>query len=325
MLLPKNKIVFIVIVISLILFIGAYCILLFTDDHSDVIDHNQVPLPKLVDHQREYHSRLEALNNLKEIRQTTPPSMYDQTTLDAVGHHHASLDSLKKKHLIDSVYTLGQSRHFKLMRLGLYDNEKTNSMATNHMEQPEKLEPKSNFRSMDSSTIPIKEIILEHEQFYRSLPKFQKADVLSQNLELYAYVDGTQMVKKEQRLQMRLSKEITISGVLFPKNTPIYGFLSFKPNRVLITIKSIGQHLIHLTAFDQEDGNEGIYIENSFRAEAEQQLIDDAVRDISIAGIPQVHGIKGIFRRNNRHVKVMIMDNYQLILKTSTKPTQFLN
>lgn len=61
------------------------------------------------------------------------------------------------------------------MRLGLYDNEKTNSMATNHMEQPEKLEPKSNFRSMDSSTIPIKEIILEHEQFYRSLPKFQKA------------------------------------------------------------------------------------------------------------------------------------------------------
>lgn len=183
------------------------------------------------------------------------------------------------------------------MRLGLYDNEKTNSMATNHMEQPEKLEPKSNFRSMDSSTIPIKEIILEHEQFYRSLPKFQKADVHSQNLELYAYVDGTQMVKKEQRLQMRLSKEITIYGILFPKNTPIYGFLSFKPNRVLITIKSIGQHLIHLTAFDLEDGNEGIYIENSFRAEAEQQLIDDAVRDISIAGIPQVHGIKGIFRR----------------------------
>lgn len=48
----------------------------------------------------------------------------------------------------------------------------------------------------------------------------------------------------------------------------------------------------------------------AFSAEAEQQLIDDAVRDISIAGIPQVHGIKGIFRRNNRHVKVMIMDNY---------------
>lgn len=103
MLLPKNKIVFIVIVISLILFIGAYCILLFTDDHSDVIDHNQVPLPKLVDHQREYHSRLEALNNLKEIRQTTPPSMYDQTTLDAVGHHHASLDSLKKN-ILSIVY-----------------------------------------------------------------------------------------------------------------------------------------------------------------------------------------------------------------------------
>lgn len=62
-----------------------------------------MPLPKLVDHQREYHSRLEALNNLKEIRQTTPPSMYDQTTLDAVGHHHASLDSLKKN-ILSIVY-----------------------------------------------------------------------------------------------------------------------------------------------------------------------------------------------------------------------------
>lgn len=97
MLLPKNKIVFIVIVISLILFIGAYCILLFTDDHSDVIDHNQVPLPKLVDQSKGISLQIRGPKQFKRNKTNYPPSMYDQTTLDAVGHHHASLDSLKKK------------------------------------------------------------------------------------------------------------------------------------------------------------------------------------------------------------------------------------
>jgi hypothetical protein len=39
------------------------------------------------------------------------------------------------------------------------------------------------------------------------------------------------------------------------------------------------------------------------------------VDDINIAGMPQVSGFKNIFQRNNRNVKVTILNNYQVLLK----------
>lgn len=89
----------------------------------------------------------------------------------------------------------------------------------------------------------------------------------------------------------------------------------FKPNRAVIAIEHIGHKPVKLRAYDLEDGSEGIYIENSFRADARQQLIGDVVDDINVAGVPQVSGIKQLFRRNNRNVKVTVMDGYQLTLK----------
>ena len=62
-------------------------------------------------------------------------------------------------------------------------------------------------------------------------------------------------------------------------------------------------------------GSEGIYVENSFRAEARQEVISDIVDDINIAGVPQLSGIKKIFQRNNKNVKVTIANNFKLILK----------
>jgi hypothetical protein len=119
---------------------------------------------------------------------------------------------------------------------------------------------------------------------------------------------------------MRLIEDALINNVLVPKNTPIYGFVSFKPNRVIITIKNIDHRPVKLKAYDLQDGSEGIYVENSFRAEATNEVIGDLVDDINITGVPQVGGIRKIFQRNHRNVKVTVTDNYRLILKTS-KPT----
>ena len=80
-------------------------------------------------------------------------------------------------------------------------------------------------------------------------------------------------------------------------------------------IENINHKPAKLKAFDLQDGSEGIYIENSFRAEARQEVVGDVVDDINIVGVPQVSGIKKIFQRNNRTIKVTITDNYQLILK----------
>ena len=130
-------------------------------------------------------------------------------------------------------------------------------------------------------------------------------------------VDGTQVVKANSRLRMRLAQPASIGDKFIPKNTPVFGFVSFQPNRVLIEIKNINKHQTSLKAFDLEDGSEGIYIENNFRAEVATEVLDDVIGDINIPSVPQVSGISKVFRRNNRNVKVTILNNYRLILKAS--------
>ena len=83
----------------------------------------------------------------------------------------------------------------------------------------------------------------------------------------------------------------------------------------MITIDKIDHDPVGLAAYDLQDGGEGIYIVNSFRAEAGKEVVGDAIGDINIGGLPQVRGIKALFQRDNRKVKVTVMDNYQLILK----------
>jgi hypothetical protein len=114
---------------------------------------------------------------------------------------------------------------------------------------------------------------------------------------------------------MRLIKDAHINNILIPKNTPIYGFISVKPNRTMITIENINHLPVKLKAYDFQDGSEGIYVENNFRAEATNKVIGDIVDDINITGVPQVSGIRKIFQRSHQNVKVTVTNNYQLILK----------
>ena len=99
------------------------------------------------------------------------------------------------------------------------------------------------------------------------------------------------------------------------KNTLVYGFISFQPNRALIEIENIQHSPTSLKAFDLQDGSEGIYVENNFRAEATNEVMDDIIGDINIPSVPQVGGITKVLKRNNRNVKVTVLNNYQLILK----------
>jgi hypothetical protein len=56
-------------------------------------------------------------------------------------------------------------------------------------------------------------------------------------------------------------------------------------------------------------------VENSFRADAKREVVEDIVNDINISGVPQVSGVRQLFQRSNRNVKVTIVNNYKLILK----------
>ena len=166
--------------------------------------------------------------------------------------------------------------------------------------------------------ISAEKLTLEHQLFFASQPlknDFYKTENTDEKI--YVRVDGTQTVKKDFRLQLRLSKAATIDGGHYPRNTLLYGFVKFQPNRAIIAINNINHRPVKLIAFDLQDGSEGIYIQNSFRAQATQELVNDISNDINIVGVPQVTGIKRLFQRNNRTVKVTIIDNYQLILKAN--------
>lgn len=301
----KNKIVFAAIILCVVLFIGSYAVIKFSEDEEPTIESNQIPIPTLKDEQKEYDSKLEALNDLKETRQTNAPSMYDERLLDSIGVYDAELLTKEKMRLVDSIYNQG--------RISYSDR----SYRKAEISVPTKTIQIDTIETIEiNKTIQIKQLALEHQLFFASVPKKEKE--LSNeptDSNIYVTVNGAQTVKKNYRLKMLLINDALIGGRTIPKNTNIYGFVSFKPNRVIITIPNINHHPIHLKAYDLQDGNEGIYIENSFQAEARQKVVGDIVDDINIAGVPQVSGIKKIFQRTNKNVKVTIAGNYKLILK----------
>jgi hypothetical protein len=312
--LEKNKILIIGVIICVILFIGVYASILLGDDEAPTLDSNQIPVPRLEDGQKEYESKLDALNDLKEVKQTNAPSIYDERLLDSMGVYDPDLLEKEKMQMVDSIYRNGQIKYSDRYVYQDDSTPKINAIDQN-IEDQKDLIPKTEENKV-KTIIDTKELALEHLLFFASNPaKDPTFDSKNTDNMIYVRVDGTQTVKANFRLQMRLEREALIDGQRISKNTPLYGFISFKPNRVAINIENINHHPTKLKAFDLQDGSEGVYAENSFRTEATQEVIGDLVDDINMAGMPQVSGIRKIFQRNNRNIKVTVINNYKLILK----------
>ena len=105
--LEKNKILIIGVIICVILFIGVYASILLGDDEAPTLDSNQIPVPRLEDGQKEYESKLDALNDLKEVKQTNAPSIYDERLLDSMGVYDPDLLDKEKMRMVDSIYKNG--------------------------------------------------------------------------------------------------------------------------------------------------------------------------------------------------------------------------
>lgn len=231
-----------------------------------------------------------------------------------MGVYDPDLLEKEKKRIVDSIYN-----DIRFIN-SIDDDQYANDYKQEPLETPKMDKVKSYLVRKDSITeepeIDLNELGLEHQLFFASDPIKNGKEVIGRTDSIiYARVDGTQLVKQNYRLQMRLTKEALINNRIVPRNTAVYAFVSFKPNRTLLTIENINHQSVKLNAFDLQDGAEGIYIENSFQAEARREVVGDVVDDINIAGVPQVSGIKRIFRRNNNAVKVIIKDDYQLLLK----------
>ena len=302
----KNKIVFAAVLAVVVIFLISYSMMVMGDDESEDTNLKETSVPALEEDQKEYDSKLDAINDLKEVRETNAPSIYDEKLIDSLGFYDENLPERKKERLVDSIYASGRIKYSQR------DYEPIGAREADA--KAERIIDSTEIKA--EQKIAAKEMGLEHQLFFASDPKESDSSVSDTTDDLiYAVVDGDQVVKANSRLRMRLSKTATINSKQIPKNTPIYGFISFQPNRVLIEIENIKHYPTELKAFDLQDGSEGIYVENNFRAQVSTEVVGDMVDDINIAGVPQVSGFKKIFQRNNRNVKVTVLNNYRLLLK----------
>lgn len=107
----KNKIIFSIVLVCILLFIGSYAMLVLGEDEEPTLENNQVPVPELEDDQKQYDSKLDALNDLKEVRETNAPSIYDERLLDSTGVYDPDLLDKEKMRLEDSIYQQGQIKY----------------------------------------------------------------------------------------------------------------------------------------------------------------------------------------------------------------------
>ncbi|HAF78897.1 MAG TPA: conjugal transfer protein TraM [Maribacter sp.] len=302
----KNKIVFAAVLAVIFIFLISYSVMVMGDDDSENESLQQTLIPDLEENQKEYDSKLDAINDLKEVRENNAPSIYDEKLIDSLGFYDPDLPEREKERIVDSIYDAGKIRYSEKR----YQNLGQRKVVQKSTKQIDSSEIKR------EQKIEAKELGLEHQLFFAAAPKPNEFSILGNTDEtIYVVVDGDQVVKANTRLRMRLTKAATINGKLMPKNTPIFGFISFQPNRALIEIENIKHHPTKLKAFDLSDGSEGIYVQNNFRAEATTEVLDDIIGDINIPTVPQVGGISKVLRRNNRNVKVTVLNNYKLILK----------
>ncbi|MBU3026106.1 conjugative transposon protein TraM [Zobellia galactanivorans] len=302
----KNKIVFAAVLAVIFIFLISYSVMVMGDDESENENLKQTLVPDLDENQKEYDSKLDAINDLKEVRENNAPSIYDEKLIDSLGFYDPDLPEREKERIVDSIYDAGKIQ---------YSERRYQSIG-------QKKVGKKKIKQIDSADIKreqkieAKELGLEHQLFFAASPKPNAFSIIGNTDEsIFVIVDGDQIVTANTRLRMRLTKSATINGKLMSKNTPVFGFISFQPNRALIEIENINHHPTKLKAFDLQDGSEGIYVENNFRAEVTREVLDDVIGDINIPSVPQIGGITQVFRRSNRRVKVTVLNNYRLILK----------
>lgn len=290
------------VLVSVVLFMVVYSMLTFGRDKKQQLEPGHIPMPDLEENQGEYGTKLEALEAIKEERETTPPQIYPDHMVDEKGYFNPDYMEYEKQRIIDSVYSSGSL------------TPKRESIEIPKKKPPLEHETEITQMEVPEPDIPLTtdELDLEHQLFFASNPKMAKKDM---GKGIQVRVDGDQTVRDGHRLDLRLQGDAHINGRDIPRNTRIYGFVTIRPNRVMVDLSRLGIFRIHLKAHDLQDGNEGIYIENRLLGDLRAITVDKAIGEINIPGIPKVSGLKRIFQKDNRAIKVEIKDNYQILLK----------
>ena len=306
--LDKKKIVFGIVILLVLVFMVVYAMLFLTDGGDTGAQLDQPLVPDLETTQKEYTSKLEALDDLKEVKTTDAPSIYDEKYLDTTGVFDPDLIDTEKAKMVYSIYRLGRIDYTQgSYRKSLVENKGKVHVSKKKRAQENIPEPKAGTKRT------LSEMALDHQLFFASAPRSDVED--GNGLVVPAVVHRTQTVRAHDRLEFRLLEKVVINGKVVPEGTILFGIVGFRPNRMVLDIGNIEHIPVKLKAFDYRDGREGLYIQNTFRAELSREVVDDVVDDINVPGVPQVKGLKNIFKRSNRQVRATVNKNYKILLK----------
>jgi hypothetical protein len=157
------------------------------------------------------------------------------------------------------------------------------------------------------------ELALEHQLFFAAHPTPTEGDFAA-----HAQITGTQVLRAQSRVRLTTTDRPADTPGGLPSSTTLWGRVSFGANRVFIRLLHPTDPTLTLEAYDLQDGLRGLYLENSFKGEAANEVLQDVIQDVNIAGLPQINGIKNVFRRSGQKVKVTVLDGHGLILKSKS-------
>lgn len=157
----------------------------------------------------------------------------------------------------------------------------------------------------------------ELSAFFSSGSSTAKAVDPKTDKDIPAYIHNNQEVRNKERVVLRLGKQATIHGKLYPRNTRIYATARFSTNRVLLNITNVQNNPARLTAYDGVDGERGVYVEGeNLLGETASEGTDDLINEVDVKGVPLGSTLKDIFRKRAGARSVYLLNNHYIYLKT---------
>jgi len=145
---------------------------------------------------------------------------------------------------------------------------------------------------------------------------------------LPAVIQENQVLVAGATIALRLTAEVRINGVVFPKDQLLYGVVSINNDRMLATINSIrreqGIYPVALQVYDL-DGLPGIHIPGSLGRETVKQSADQSINSLGVVGLdPSPMGqvtnagvmtARSLLSRKVRLLRVTVRAGYEVLLR----------
>ncbi|HVU56054.1 MAG TPA: conjugative transposon protein TraM [Puia sp.] len=147
---------------------------------------------------------------------------------------------------------------------------------------------------------------------------------------LPAVTQENQVLVAGATIALRLTAEVRINGVSFPKDQLLYGVVSISNDRMLVAINSIrreqGIYPVGLQVYDL-DGLPGIHIPGSLGRETVKQSADQSINSMGLVGLEAlpmaqvtnagVMTARSLLSRKVRLLRVTVPAGYRVLLRNS--------